>query len=784
MLLSLFLGPPPACIRPTTAPCCLPEPVPARHFSIPMAEEGPIAHGGSDGSLEETPRKKKKYKRDRNPEDGKCKKLQNELKAALEESSRKLLQFLPEHRLPETRNGIQYLMNRLTGLKPDILLDPIHIGLFGSTGAGKSTLLNAIIDKNFFLPVSGSEACTSCVVQINTSRGKQHEAKIHLLTDEEWRDELKGLVELMDVDEDSEDDDERSEAALKISAIYGKEAETKSYEELCRMKPVVSIPLSRCILLKETTAKDLSDKMGPYIRNQSSPIATTSKEKDIMRLWPLIKNVEVTVPNSQMIPEGVVFVDIPGTGDFNTKRDEMWKENINKCSVIWVVNSFERILGGKTHQMLLNEGMKAFQSGMCRDLSLVVTKSDELDPEEYGKETKRDHINKHDAILERNETVKQEKSQMMKKTLMKKLPSDSEVVCKPDLVYTVSAREYWQGTTLSKEETEVPKLREYIRRFYTEQKKNKLLNYTTEALVIFSLICNLPSNKHAQSQLEKKNYLKDFITQKIADLENDIKKCFIPIEQPLREGVDEAKKSYKKTISDLLKRSHGHRGYHRTLKAVCLKKGVYASRTFFRIDVNDALAQPIYRKIDLSFGEAFRIQMSTRSTLKICLDTFKNAVQQKLQEAGMQPVADNNQLNFLNQETDFIVGEAEKFILQRKAEIYQSLAVSIQNDLLLYYEEAAMVRGSQAYQRMQTILSNGVMREVERGMFERAEESMRGHLQDMQKQITKKLEGDFSSVLSFAFCPWDQLDGKLPDLRSEFSTITNIHEALQSAKVA
>lgn len=60
-------------------------------------------------------------------------------------------------------------------------------------------------------------------------------------------------------------------------------------------------------------------------------------------------------------------------------------QNINKCSIIWVVNSFERILGGKTHEMLLKEGMKAFQSGMCRDIALVVTKSDELDPEEYKK---------------------------------------------------------------------------------------------------------------------------------------------------------------------------------------------------------------------------------------------------------------------------------------------------------------------------------------------------------------------------------------------------------------
>jgi len=74
--------------------------------------------------------------------------------------------------------------NRLTGLKPEVLLDPIYIGLFGSTGAGKSTLLNTIIDKNYFLPVSGNKACTSCVVQVNTSHSKQHEAKIHLLTDE------------------------------------------------------------------------------------------------------------------------------------------------------------------------------------------------------------------------------------------------------------------------------------------------------------------------------------------------------------------------------------------------------------------------------------------------------------------------------------------------------------------------------------------------------------------------------------------------------------------------
>ncbi|XP_065586674.1 nuclear GTPase SLIP-GC-like [Cyrtonyx montezumae] len=754
-----------------------------------MAEGSSRPSGGNDDSLGETP--KKKCKREQTLEDVEqeslkyCKKMQSELKSILEKSSQKLSEFLPILSQPVAREGILYLRNRLTSLKPDILMDPIYIGLFGSTGAGKSTLLNAIIDKNFFLPVSGSSACTSCVVQINTSRSKQHEAKIHLLTDEEWKDELKGLVALVDPNEDSEDNSERSEAALKISAIYGKEAETKSYEELCRMKPMVSIPPSRCITFRETTAEELSDKMCPYIRSPTSSRGEMGEEDRKMQLWPLIKNVEVTLPYSQVIPEGVVFVDIPGTGDFNSKRDEMWKENINKCSVIWVVNSFQRILGEKIHEMLLREGMKAFQCGMCRDISLVATKSDDLNLDEYKWEKKKKDINKHDAILERNEAVKQEKSRMIKKKLEEKLPSDLEVVHKADLVYTVSAREYWQKEALSKEETEIPKLREYVRRFYIEQKRNVLMDHTMEAITIFSLIWNLRANKHAQYQLAKRNHLRDIIVQKIADLEKDIKECFLPIEQPLREGVEEAKKSYKTAIRSILSRNHGYQGFHRTLRAVCLKKGVYASRTFYRIDINSSLAQPIYEKIDMNFGKVFRIQMGTCSTLKTCLDAFKEAVQQKLQEAQIKLMADSeHKLAFLKQETDFIVGEAEKFILQKKAKIYQSLVVSIQNDLMLCYEEATAVRGLQAYQKMQTVLSNGIMRAVESGMFERAENSMREHLRDLKEQITKKLEEDFSNMLSLAFCPWEQLDGKLPDLQNEFLCINFIHKTLQSVKTS
>lgn len=78
-------------------------------------------------------------------------------------------------------------------------------------------------------------------------------------------------------------------------------------------------------------AEKLSDKMCPYIQSPTSAVGETKKEDTKMRIWPLIKNVEVTLPYSQVIPEGVVFVDIPGTGDFNSKRDEMWKEVSVSC---------------------------------------------------------------------------------------------------------------------------------------------------------------------------------------------------------------------------------------------------------------------------------------------------------------------------------------------------------------------------------------------------------------------------------------------------------------------
>lgn len=58
-------------------------------------------------------------------------------------------------------------------------------------------------------------------------------------------------------------------------------------------------------------------------------------------------------------------------------------QTIDKCSVIWVISDIERVSGGRAHEDLLNESIKACQRGFCRDVALVVTKTDKLHLPEY-----------------------------------------------------------------------------------------------------------------------------------------------------------------------------------------------------------------------------------------------------------------------------------------------------------------------------------------------------------------------------------------------------------------
>ncbi|XP_048360593.1 nuclear GTPase SLIP-GC [Sphaerodactylus townsendi] len=640
--------------------------------------------------------------------------LESQTRKILNRTYEKLSKVLSRDDMPLE---VLYLKTRLTHLQEKTSLDPIRIGLCGRTGAGKTSLLNAILGKKLFLPVSGSSVCTSCVVEVKTSRADQYEATVHLLSDNEWKEELKNLVEVLskngndggDDDDDDDDDDEEEEddndcnecvndAAEKLRTLYGEGAEKKDYETLLRTAWKVSIPPRRIISIKKQKEEEFSKELDKYIR---------VRDKGTDCLWPLIKNVEVTIPRSEILPEGIIFLDIPGTGDFNSKRDEMWKESINKCSVIWIVSDIERVVGEKTQDQLLEESIKAFPGGMCTDIALVVSKSDKIDLDEYRRERKNENgldaqaqciqrarqslshpsspsQENAAAAEERNQDVKNKKEKSIMQKLKRKLPPDAEVLNKPKLVYTVSAREFWKESPLrilSQEETEIPELeRDYVKMIYLEGEWGNSQSWLKTLVPTLS--------QPSEDLVFRKIGVEELIKKEIDSLENGLQKCFNEILQPLCKGVEQAKKRYKKTVIEMLTRVDGYRGYHKTLKAVFLKDGIYASKKFARIDFNESLAKPLYDEIYSIFGGIFRTQNTTRSNLWSHLKIFKNEVQRKIHQTGKDnslPI-DSSKIHMFIQEVNAILKELEKQILQNKILIYQSLSKSIQSDLKPHYK--------------------------------------------------------------------------------------------------
>ncbi|XP_020839654.2 LOW QUALITY PROTEIN: nuclear GTPase SLIP-GC [Phascolarctos cinereus] len=685
--------------------------------------------------------------------------------------------------------GVKYLINRLLALIEKPSLDPIYIGLFGAAGAGKSSLLNAIIHQAMFLPVSGESVCTSCIVQVSSSSCEHYEAKIHLLSEQEWKEELRNLTTLLQRPEEEEDGEEESwdrdnaveEATWKLQVLYGNGAERKSCEELLRAKPRAKIPASRIITLKGGEANELSVKLDPYIRTQmrntdGGPVRT--------QIWPLIKYVEVTLPRSGVLPEGVVLVDIPGTGDFNSKRDEMWKRTIDKCSVIWLISDIEKISGGKIHEELLCESIKACQRGVCQDIALVVTKCDKLYLPDYLRERKGENWiieSQREAILERNEAVNLQKNKTLKEKLKRKLPTDSKVLEASDLVYTVSAQEYWRQELLNEEETEISKLRDYIRKKFLEKKRKTVTEYVTEAFGILLLTDTFNSQDGLTNEYLHLSSLRRFVEERIQLLERGVDQCFTQVEQPLQEGVRDARNSYRRILSGCLTRSKGNQGFHQTLKAVCLKDGIYASRTLARIDLNEAITQPIYDRADPVFGNIFRTGKDTGSALILHIDTFKHSLQEKMTEVvikrGWQ--SDSCKHNFLIQEINAILGGLEGHILRKKKRIYESLCNSVQNDLKPYYEEAAHITGKKACERMKDAIRRGVDRQVAEGLFERAQERMQNQFQQLKNGIIEKVKGSVSTMLILASPRGESLYKELSDVKSEYREMEKLYKSLR-----
>ncbi|MEQ2248145.1 hypothetical protein ILYODFUR_016248, partial [Ilyodon furcidens] len=258
------------------------------------------------------------------------------------------------------------------------------VGVFGKTGAGKTSLINAVIEEKRLLPSGSVTACTSVMIKVEANRHNQkYEAEIEFITKEEWEDELGNRDQFLknDADQENDDDgnDEYLDVAEKLSALYGEDWKHQSTDQLMDHKYFREIPEFLQSTRKTLTceaAKELSTKIIKYTRNDIKQ----GGDEDVKRLfWPLVKCVTVRVPHNNFL-QHVTLVDLPGNGDRNKSRDEMWKGIVGNCSTVWIVTEINRAASEKeSWEILKSASSHLGNGGECRHIHFICTKSDVIE---------------------------------------------------------------------------------------------------------------------------------------------------------------------------------------------------------------------------------------------------------------------------------------------------------------------------------------------------------------------------------------------------------------------
>uniref|UniRef100_A0A669CES3 Dynamin N-terminal domain-containing protein n=1 Tax=Oreochromis niloticus TaxID=8128 RepID=A0A669CES3_ORENI len=470
------------------------------------------------------------------------------------------------------------------------------VGVFGKTGAGKSSLINAIIKEKNLLPSGSVNACTSVMTKVEANtRSSKYEAEIEFITKEEWKDELWSFRQFLDNNEnqEKEDDDDYRDAVEKLSALYREEWKEKSSENLMENKYFKEIPeflQSRRKILRCESANELSAKFVKYTRSDSKQEEGNEGKK---WFWPLVKCVTVRVPNKPLL-QHVTLVDLPGNGDCNKSRDQMWKGIVGDCSTVWIVTEINRAASDKAAWGILESVSSLIgNGGECQQIHFICTKSDLVDDSDD-----LSSADIHDQIIKRNIQAKDGvRKEFNKRSKINKHFTDDSFK-----VFTVSSKEFLKGKHLSPEETEITKLQGFLQDL--NDCHSETVNYVNGAYGILSLIEGARRRKEGVGKADDVcKVLEKNMTEQLDQVKKAVEKAIKDFEQCLTEGVKNSKTSEEKLKSFLDRDKQP--SFFKTLEAVVRKDGMHKTKKGEHINLNTVLASCLTDSIDEKFRKTF-----------------------------------------------------------------------------------------------------------------------------------------------------------------------------------
>ncbi|XP_056256742.1 nuclear GTPase SLIP-GC-like [Seriola aureovittata] len=651
-----------------------------------------------------------------------------------------------------------FLKNKICDLETD---KRELVGVFGKTGAGKSSLINAVIGVKNLLPSGSVSACTSVMIKVEANKkNSKYEADIEFIRKEDWEDELWSLDHIVRDNEDWEKDVD-DDTVGRLSALYGEEWKNIPTKNLMDNKHFREIPeflFSKTKTLTCESAGELSSKLVKYTRSDLEE----GEDIEVKRwYWPLVKCVTVRVPKKNLL-QHVTLVDLPGNGDRNKSRDKMWKEIVGSCSTMWIVTDINRAASEKEPWEILQDASSLMgNGGECQQIHFICTKSDHIENSDDSAAAVPALIFKRN--MKAKETVM---TQFRKEKKIKKHFSDE---CFK--VFTVSSKEFLKRKYLQPDETEIPKLQEFLQKL--NDCHSVTLNYVSGAYGILSLIQGARCREVAGKKKEVCTELEENMRQELEKVRKPMEEASEAFEKCLTEGVENSKRSCEAKLNSILhpRKAPGQTGavgssFHKILKCVVQNNGTYKPKKQRQININEKLSSCLTDSIDEEFRKTFPNEGKCGpfygAINAFSLDTER--LIQKYKEVELH-------LTFLQTEEEKIKMKLNKKIQEHKKTIFSSLTGTIKANLRDCYKKAAEFSGKGSLEKMRETIEKHV-HESKDTMFDQAKANMLMQLNDLKENILEKLEKTLKESMELSLKTDDY---SIPDVAAELDLVKRHH---------
>ncbi|XP_056124364.1 nuclear GTPase SLIP-GC-like [Rhinichthys klamathensis goyatoka] len=629
----------------------------------------------------------------------------------------------------------------------------VTIGIFGKSGDGKSSLLNAVLGKKDLLPSDSYGACTAIVTRVEANLDDaNYIAEIELFSKEEWEKELKDLFRVLSDESEDRNDDLFEIAVEKITAVYGADADRKTLEELQKdhtFFDIETFSFSKKII-SHSDVSEFTNKVACYIQHSEASHGGW--------YWPLVKSVTIKTPDCHELLEHIALVDIPGTGDCNTVRDDLWKSNLRECSFVWIVSAINRAIKDKEPWGILKHCIEELgPGGKCKHINFICTKTDEINAPGYmryfvisaklPRQLKGKKDQKKMCILHRNNHAKTDVKKRLEQSDIKKIFStDNDFQ-----VFTVSSTAFFDPElNLEPSETDIPKLQDDLMILNKNIKRELTRDYVNEAKGVLSLIQSVQQDTEKKTNETRDSIhkeLKNNLKKALNELDNSFDNIYRVLEQLLSKGVENSKQSCVATTKAEIVLNKDGRRFHKILQALCKNRGDYLSRNRdVYIDLNKALAKNLHECLQEDFKKIFPVSGKTGKSLQEEIDKFSIS----------HSVSAHSRSSMLRHIQKFIKTEETKRkaslngeIIDIKKDIYLSIQETIKNEMASCYEQAAAMTGIGSMKKRQDMLITTVDK-IKHDMFNKAKMEMLKRFNNLKLYIKDKLESGLKGSMELS----------------------------------